>query len=397
MIFVRQRNKSRIDSGPGIQGVHLAPPSESRRLGESFSFSGKNGTFRVREIDQGGRKSVLLERRRGRDWPHPWFTELLWSEKYKDWAAQVKPGFVNGIDPVCPAADDIPPFTEPAISFSGKAQLSSPGLMDGPLIPLSGPAVWKTPGSIPYAVKKFFDTVSIEPRVSLSGSIRDIDNARILIDETRVRAAQAAGESQGSEREVYSTDIVVIVARPSYQQDNQIRSDGFGGIWTDVNVGFSVLSVMNFPRPRLQIMQMPKSSNNSFPGTFDPLKASQGDEGLDYLKIGTIYAASPIKPPSGDIDMSSILGSADRGRFGIPEDWEMLVQYNVFWNLEHRARNLRPINLRQGPVVDAATSMFVGRYAPGAVGTTNMIANLGNSIFSNVLNSRTNEGTFWNT
>ena len=143
-------------------------------------------------------------------------------------------------------------------------------------------------------------------------------------------------------------------------------------------------------------MQMPKSSNQGIPGQFNPRNASMGDEGLDYLKIATIYAASPPAESDTVLVNGSSGGSGERNE--IPKEWEMIVQYDIFWNLMHSSRDLRPVNLKPaGNVVGAGLSAFVGRFAPGAVATTNMIANMGNSLFSDVLNSRTNEGTFWNT
>jgi hypothetical protein len=408
IIFIQRRQREEIACGNRVQGVRFKAPDESRRQVAQYSYSGRNGAFDVMELNGSNGRELLLKRKRAKEWAHPWYTDLVWSESLKDrfgeslspgWAAIVRPGFVNGIDPVCPQAEGVKPFTTER-SFYGSGQTDQAGLLDGPLIPLSGPGFWQPTSSIPFAVKQFFNSVGLEPEVSISGGVRgnNISDISITINETRSRLGSGGGES----RQFMEAHLYLAVARPSYRQENILQGDGFGGFWTDTFVSFDVLSFSRFPRPRLLAGQMPKSSNTSVPGTFNPLQSSMGDEGLDYLKVATIYAVSPASESDGFESLGSALGAfsspgaARRGGMeSIPRNWEMLVQYDLFWNVEHRSRNLVPINIRTGPVVGGGLAAFVGRWAPGVVASANMAANMGNSLISSALNTRTNEGVFW--
>ena len=117
IIPIKEKDRTEIFAGTGVHGVSISPPSESRIFEAKNSFSGRNGEFEVSQFHSKEARRYLYSPKLGKDWQHPWYVDLFWSDVLVDslgaslppgWGAVVKAGFVNGMDPVVNAAERIP-------------------------------------------------------------------------------------------------------------------------------------------------------------------------------------------------------------------------------------------------------------------------------------------------
>jgi hypothetical protein len=303
-------------------------------------------------------------------------------EKPPGFAAVVKPGYVNGLDPVSPSSERIEVYSEEVEGLGSLvAQSGQPGLLDEPLIPLDGPSSWKMVGmgvSMPYRIKKYFESIGVDLSMrgfSLQGERQQIP--QLVSNETHAgsRLPQAT---------LARTDIYVAVTRPTLRTQQVPISDGYGTPIFDYTVSFDNTAATTFPRPRILVGENPKRAGGGVDSSATGA-AGRGDEGVDYFGVATVYALAPRdwEPPE---DSSA--------RIRPDEAWSIFVAYEAFWNLEHRARDLQPLSFKSmtvGPIMGGLGGSLI---APAAA-AANLALNSGNKMMSDILNSQTNEGIFW--
>ena len=372
IIVLRNKRKPKVTTCNGVY---------SRVVRGVTMLYTEDGMMRERKV--GG--NILYSLPNSGEWEHPWFTRVMWSETLKDrytgrptpgFAAVVKPGFQNGLDPVCPAAEEIEIYSEDEQAAGpGKAQMGQPGLLDEPLIPLGGSSSWKRADSMPYRVRKYFESIGITQDDFMS-----MQGQTVVINETKGNMfQQMSGKST-----LLKTDLYLAVARPTLKTQQVAFSDGYGTPLFNYNVSFDNTALINFPRPRLVVGENPRQAG----GGTNPMGtggAGLGDEGVDYVGIATVYAVSP-KDWEAPED--------SRVRITPDEAWRIFVSYEAFWNMDYRSRELQPVNFKSttlGPIMGGLGGSLI---AP-AVAAANMAMNAGNKMMSDALNSQTNEGIFW--
>lgn len=372
IIVLRNKRKPKITTCGGVY---------SRVVKGVTMLYTEDGMMRERKV--GG--NILYSLPNSGEWEHPWFTRVMWSETLKDrftgkptpgFAAVVKPGFLNGLDPVCPAAEEIEVYSpEDEQAGPGEVQMGQPGLLDEPLIPLNGSDSWKRADSMPYRVRKYFETIGVSQADFMS-----LKGQTLVINETKGNMFQ----QMGAKSTLLKTDLYLAVARPTLKTQQVAFSDGYGTPLFDYNVSFDNTALINFPRPRLLAGENPRQAGKGADST-GLGGAGRGDEGVDYVGIATVYAASP-KDWEAPED--------SRVRITPDEAWRIFVSYEAFWNLDYRSRELQPMNFKSmtvGPIMGGLGGSLI---AP-AVAAANMAMNSGNKMMSDALNSQTNEGVFW--
>jgi hypothetical protein len=378
IIVLRDKKKPTVSTSGGIY---------SRVVGGVTMLYCDSGVIRERSI---GDTDILYTAPPEGEWEHPWYTRVMWSETMKDaetgeekppgFAAVVKPGYVNGLDPVSPSSERIEVYSEELDGLGNLVvQYGQPGLLDEPLIPLDGPSSWKRVGSgvaMPYRIKKYFEAIGVD----VSGRGMSVQGQTLVVNET----SKSMYQQMAAQSTLVKTDIYVAVTRPTLRTQQVPISDGYGTPLVDYTVGFDNTAATTFPRPRILVGENPmragQSLNSSATGA-----AGRGDEGVDYFGLATVYALAP-KDWEAPED--------SRARIRPDEAWSIFVAYETFWNLEHRARDLQPLSFKSmtvGPVMGGLGGSLI---AP-AVAAANLALNSGNKMMSDMLNSQTNEGIFW--
>jgi hypothetical protein len=376
IIVLRDKKKPKITTSGGIY---------SRTVRGVTMLYCDSGVIRERSI---GGEDILYAVPPEGEWEHPWYTRVMWSETMKDaetgeekppgFAAVVKPGFVNGVDPVSPTSERIEVYSGGQVEGLGSlvAQSGQPGLLDEPLIPLDGPSSWKRVGmgvSMPYRIKKYFESIGVD--LSMRGF--SLQGETLVSNETNAgnRLPQAT---------LARTDIYVAVSRPTLKTQQVPISDGYGTPLFDYSVGFDNATVSTFPRPRILAGENPMRAGKALDSSATGA-AGRGDEGVDYFGVATIYALSPQDWEAPE---------DSRARIRPDQSWSIFVAYETFWNLDHRIRNLQPLSFKSmtvGPIMGGLGGSLI---AP-AVAAANLALNSGNKMMSDMLNSQTNEGIFW--
>jgi hypothetical protein len=276
----------------------------------------------------------------GGGFEHPWFTTVGGDDG--GYSVTVKPGFVNGIDPVYMRAkvDDDGNTTEEAVS-----------LLDSPSIPIPAGAIEDVPN--PNA---FFRRLGAAPPPAIEVSA----GGGVSIDAT-----QREGEGDKSLRKV---DVFLAQTRPTYKIQTNIIGNILMGQLVDWAVVFDTQAMDALgTRPIIRVGKMPEQGRPTLTIGID---LDTSDAGIDYLLIATIYFLA------GE------------------EGTEMYVQHNVFWNLFYGSRQQRPIEV-PGLQLDPALAVLVGRFTPAAGALFAVQDALFQQVWTTALNSNRNEGRFW--
>jgi hypothetical protein len=371
IIRPRKKTKNTVDSGAGVG---------TRSYGAKNIFYARDGV-QVRERKLGDR--ILYSAEAPGKWIHPWFTTVGWFTEesgalknnkgvaISGFAAVVKPGFVNGIDPVCPGSQKIKvgqKETSSDLLGGGDAQdiLEEPGLMDGPLIPFFDtfglmsrgiPAGLTDLGAVPYVGSE-----------SLSGNA----SSGYTIKQTLL------GSFDSSERYVASSDIYLQCARPTSQMDVSTYNYPFEAIEYNVSFNTSVLDRLGI-RAGLRVGSMPP---NLKPTIMDKLFGTgYTDPGIDCFLIATVYLLSPENPEMGA--MGPI----------VTEAWVPYVKHHTFWNLEYRWKLVVPVN--KPAKTDLSLLPITGRYTLAGQGMLAAGGSELNRLMAAVFNAKNTEGKFW--
>ena len=428
------------------QGVFMRPPLGSKSTQAVSTFLGRNGEFRQTKLKKSnGDQSIVFAKQGQKSWRHPWHVDLTWSDKLVDafgkpapegWAATVAPGFINGIDPVAPGLY-VDSFKAGGDSIGGERQeirgvkemgKQQAGLMDYPLIGLNAASVWSKPQAVPYMIKLFFANLLLERSGATMKDIQQqsqvtnggplgrpgqdgfIDNA-VAAAMDLVGSADfmnGASDDPGKDyREVLCTDFFIVTARPALKEETWLSSDGFLGIINNSIPTFNTLALTNYPRPAIRFAKMPQDSAAA---NFEPFKAAgsgkskNDDDGLDYLKLGTVWAVSPEKEAPW-VQLESNLGFYQYDTSKWPDkSWSMHVSYDVFWNLCHRAK-IPKLNTVGGAgsvvaaqVGAAAAAGPLGLMAAAPIISTNsMLMNMQDNLIQGASNAKANKGLYWTT
>ena len=323
-----------------------------RRAGALMPRAGKGIN-----IYRSTRETVISLSEQPNSWRHPWHTVLSWIDE--QWQFNVKPGFVNGFDPVVPGTAPNASPEEPSPRDLG--------LIDVPWIPVRGTRPVGIDGS---RVPPFFQRFGVKqvktPTVTLAN-----------FDSFNVGDLLQAAEDAATSRKLVAFDIFVTMARATYKMEPTITNNLVLGSLLEYTVTYDTNSPTAFgTRPRLN--QSPKMDEPSEPDFTARLSGLVGDDGLDRLPIATGYLLAPAENPSPQPD----------------RNWTPYVQHRCFWNVMHQARNAMPINL---PQLSGAAGVLAltSRYTIAPAATLAVMEAEMQRITAAVFNSSTNRGVFW--
>jgi hypothetical protein len=365
IIFKRKKAKNTVDSGAGV-GM--------RSYGRKNIFYTRGGV-QVRERKVGSR--ILYSAESPDRWIHPWYTSVGYftaeAGKLKNakgdaiagFGAVVKPGFVNGVDPVVLSVPKIvvgQQQVESSLLSGARTQdvLDGPGLLDGPLIPLYGFAVMSK--GIPAGLVDLGAVPLGGGTVSGSG-----DNMTLTI----------SGESSANPRYVASTGIYLQCARPTAQMDVSTFNYPLDSIEYNVSYAADALDRLGV-RARLAV-GIPEP--NQKPTLLDKLSGGYSDPGIDCWMVATVYLLSPENP------------EMDENGPKITEAWVPYVKHHTYWNLEYRWKLVPPVNK---PVKsDMSTLVITGRYTLAGQGMLSAQNSGLNNLLGALFNANNTQGRFW--
>ena len=373
----RKKQKNTVDSGAGVG---------TRSYGAKNIFYTHDGV-RVRERRLGDR--IVYSADAPGKWMHPWYTTVGWftqesgalknnkGEAIEGFAAVVNPGFVNGVDPVCPGSQKIKigeKKTTNDLLSGGDPQdiLVEAGLLDGPLIPLfKNFSLIDRKGAIPAGLADL-GAVPVPGFGSLGGNA----SSGFIIRQSM------PGSNSSSDRYVATTGIFLQCARPTAKMDVSTFNYPFDAIQYDVSYDIDVFERLGV-RARLGVGTPPP---NLKPTLLDRLNGTYTDPGIDVFMIATVYLLSPENP---ETDESS-------GGPKITEAWVPYVRHHAYWNLEYRFKMVPPVNNPAG-IAKAALPLlaFTGRYTFAGQGVLAAMESEMNRLMAAVFNAKNTEGRFW--
>ncbi len=337
---------------------------------------------------------TLLRRAPERQWTHPWAVAVMGWGTGKDKRTHldllIKPGFVNGVDPLAygQGATGGEVYQGFERSMRGASALGRIGGARGEVYRMGGGTTRQAEGTEPTkeagwhallrgpvvrigawlsdAYHPFFDDKDVrkEAKVTWRDGMPSLD----------VTPGSGTGQDSGS-RLLVGQDFWLSQARATYQMNvTAYDATGFSGSIVEYSPSFDTNRLRSQgARPRIHQGAWVEPVKPTFA---DRLAGLYGDDGEDKQRLFTVYALSPPNPSS-------------------PEpgpDWEIWVQHRCWWNVNHAGRNIPPKTL------PPATPFF----SPLAFGLANLPVNqfigLQQDLLERVFNAfqnDDNEGRFW--
>ena len=429
-MIIRKKNNSSVTTSDA-QGYG------SKSSDSSWGFVGRNGELRPDSFTRrDGSKNILYSKQRQKKWRHPWHLEVGWGTNLVDGlgkkapdgiAVIVTPGFVNGIDPVVggvyidsyQASDKDIGGERVEISSLRSQGKQQAALLDYPLIGLNAGYAWHKPKRVPYMVKQYFSNLLLDPKditaadlnaASVAqtgkglGNMRSEGFADAAIDAALGINVDTSGGDPGEfYREIRVTDFYIANARPALAEERFLSSDGFGGIVNNTFATVNTLSLSQWPRPIIRFGQLPEPSVATGFNAFQSIGSGKNegkDSGIDYLKLGSIFAISPetqakwVSDPAGG-------GWAYKNSKMPGKDWDIYVTHDVFWNLCHRAKNPKEVQYNSGPNLGIALAAGGGMLglalAAPMIAANSMLQNMQDNMLKGAMGTKSNNGLFWTT
>jgi hypothetical protein len=323
---------------------------------------------------------------------HPWETIPYFHQG--TWRVRVTPGFVNGIDPRVPRAEDEArtrakegeanalkvKYTFGGKLVSGKEiglldedstfEIKSTDLMDPRVRPLG----YK--GPLKMIVPEFFYALGVkEPTAGPQVTAENFDSFKFNLEE-----------EEAPDLGFVKCEIYIQQARATTKLSVDIPGNLVTGQLVDYSVGYDSTALSSLgSRPRLMVAPfMPTPPEES---TFeDRLAGAYGDDGVDNLLISTIYW---VGPPVSD-KKSSFTDVDNKGN----PTWTPFVKHETFYNVCYKTKNLVPQNVpTQTP--NLFVSWFVGRYTYAPMATQGALEAEQDRILTALFNDTDGSGFFW--
>ncbi len=322
---------------------------------------------------------------------HAWETGVL----FKDgaWHFSVAPGFVNGIDPRVPRAEEAVRATakngtdqaiNPRYTPSGRLiEGAEIGLLEQPVIKIEDRDVGDP--RVPYLregdddftyeiIPPFFYAMGLRKELKIDVDINNFDSLNINMDDVL---------NYGSGPSIVKCDIWLAMARATTKLSVDMPGNLVTGQLVDYSVGYDTTRLASVGS-RARLLFGPRLPEDPPPPTFEErLAGSFGDIGEDKLLVSTIYWLSPATGGA----------SFTEEKDGIPK-WTPFIKHNLFYNLCYKQRNLIPRNVTT-PGLDPFLAWFVGRYTFAPAATMGAIEAEQNRILTALWNDTDGRGDFW--
>jgi len=298
-------------------------------------------------------------------WRHPWQTTVQWDGEMSAFAAQIKPGFIGGLDPIIATAGKYAPEATLKRLGVSRARVRSERvdayLTERPRVRLDQ---WRAIGR---------DGQPTSQRAVNGRAVASYEAAPPFL------VAQGAGQPpQGDEvprsgRLVRATEIFLVKAR--FQTTTQWTFGlGEDGTRASFDLAFAP------PPPGSERARIGTERATTPPTPPDPLAqllTGYQDTGQDKLPLATVYLLGPESAFPG---------------YDIGPDWTPHVQHHLFYNLAYDVSAIAPLEIDAGigiprglglGVADATIANLAGR-----------INDLSDQLAEFLANNRA-EGKFW--
>ncbi len=277
-------------------------------------------------------------------WKHPWYVTPAWNKEREEWACEINPGFVNGLDPeVRLQASEAPEETLGRLGATQEARVDA-WLTEAPQIPLRQ---WRAIGD-----EGLPDTGERMPPFF---------------------QALTEGESEKKRRLLRACEIVL--------RHDRIAAGTSWNLGSGSSGSFAQFSVSYGRRPGARERAYLRTTSRYDPPTPpDPLDLLLGkvvDEGIDSLHLSTVYllspeGASPESPPDAS--------------------WTPFVRHRVFWNLIYAVRFDPPVGRTDDITLYTGLG---GGIADGMINQMLAQNNDASAAAMQFLSNRSIEGRFW--
>jgi len=242
---------------------------------------------------------------------HPWSVSLRWFDR-EGWHFNVKPGFVNGIDPIVPGTAPEPSKDQP--------EPADLGLIEARWI---AAGTTRSIGFGDEMVPSFFadkDVQSLKKNSALTTENFDSTSAQDLVNSISGR------------RKLRAFDIVLAVARAQLVSELQVvdKTGATGTVFQyqpRYNTGF-----VDRVGGRARLAAQQKFRQVEAPPALLRLLNLAEDEPEDRILVATCFLLSPADFEKDDPDQT----------------WDTYVEHKLFWNLAHAARNEVPLVIPRG-------------------------------------------------
>lgn len=315
--------------------------------------------IRLRQLTGGG---TMMSLDAATGWQHPWFTTPSWDSELEKWRVRIRPGFVNGIDPVIkrygPDGEDVGLLENPALTLNSFRRLGKDA----------------APISVdPQTGRQFF--ARIPPFFEALGVQNPSGNSLVgaISGTPEVIEPEPSAESPL----LRAVDIELAISRLALSAViTPVDATGVSGLVVDYSLNFDATTVeREGVRPRIRLTReyeefQPPTFEQRILGTFP-------DETEDRRHIATVYLLSPPETPHGAEPDAS---------------WTPYVQHHTFWNLDHAPKNEVP------PAKPPPIRIQTGLLARIGDAISNQILSTVNELTDrvfNAINNTDNAGRFW--
>ena len=343
------------------------------------------------------------------EFEHPWSVYDIEWRTYKrngkdvsSWTLRIKPGFVNGIDPLAFgvfATGGTAAFTGrgkgsalnnvggAALEFGGgnEQNLAQAGgsepdfypLLQGPIIPVTSFVVENN------RIPPFFKLLGVKTTADQMASLQ--------VNTNTLTVRQIAAVTSSPSRGLLRQDFFLQTARARFKPTVTFIGNLLTGQLVDYGVGFDSTELD-------RLGNRPRVLQGDFLGLeFDRQQAranfgarlalgGPNDDSYDRQFLFSFWLLEPVAKP------------------GVPNDysqWSPYIEYGAgvygggWWNFHHAPKNDLPLRFPQLGGVDPFLAFLVGRYTIAPMATFGAMEAERQRIFNAALTETSNEGKFW--
>ena len=357
---------------------------------------------------------------------HPWTAVPYYRDPGQSkkagagWYVSIKPGFVNGADPLI-YAEKAAGYWPLSIYKTASSALGKVGgeknsvfwevakigdtpsagwieLARGPIVEIKGFANDRPLPEFFKRLNAFNPNVALTSGVASTAQLAAALGFEITPDGklTQNLTNQAAIDER---RACVAQDFWLEIPRAAYRTTVDIIANPLTGQLVDYNTVFDT-SVFDQRGGQVRIYQ------GRYPRDREAQRERQGerlggiigsgiineisDPGVDFVPLFTIYLLQPPVASRAKDEAGSII---DKGE--INGTWQPFVQYQTHWNINHAVRNVAPYNVNFSAPVELFTAFFVGRFTLAAAALGAVTAEFDRIL--NVAMNQSNTGSTWTT
>lgn len=267
---------------------------------------------------------------------HPWDIAARWNAERARWELRVRAGYVNAREVETPVLDEGDRPEDTKWRAASRAWLSEGAWIPVPRRLMRGLGVDASPGADPEPVPPYFLALGVLPAESAT-TTADAFGLTTNLGGSLTERAEA--------RKLLAVDIVLTQPRARLETVTETGPGGRETLVVSLSVPGDAETV-----PRIALRREAYTADPAPGGLAELLAAGETDDGLDTLRLGTLYFLSPPGATRLEPDAT----------------WQAVPKNEVFWNLNHAAavevRAFPPLRLSLG-----AAGALAGGLAQGII------------------------------